>query len=298
VQRLIAASVEARALRAAEREVAEKQRQEARRLRRRSRALAVGLSVLAFTSALGGLAWQQSRIAEAARRFAEGERELALTARDEVVRQLEALVEAREAEAAARAAAEAVAQEARQSATALASVVDELERATTAANAPASGDGQAVQRSLTEAKSELRAQVSNLSNLSAQQAAPPVSAAPAPASGGVAPRLWIYIAEEGQRPTAEALEARLRSVRIGDAALELPGIVLVKAAPARSMLRCFRTEECRQDGEALARALAALLQSPTPSLEDFSALYGSSGSVRARHYELWFAPGAIVLSAR
>lgn len=70
VQRLIAASVEARALRAAEREVAEKQRQEARRLRRRSRALAVGLSVLAFTSALGGLAWQQSRVAEAARRLA------------------------------------------------------------------------------------------------------------------------------------------------------------------------------------------------------------------------------------
>ncbi|ENO95153.1 hypothetical protein C667_20484, partial [Thauera phenylacetica B4P] len=77
VQRLIAASVEARALRTAEREVAEKQRQEARRLRRRSRALAVGLSVLAFTSALGGLAWQQSRIAEDARRVAEGERELA-----------------------------------------------------------------------------------------------------------------------------------------------------------------------------------------------------------------------------
>lgn len=298
VQRLIAASVEARALRAAEREVAEKQRQEARRLRRRSRALAVGLSVLAFTSALGGLAWQQSRIAEAARRVAEGERELALTARDEVVRQLEALVEAREAEAAARAAAEAVAQEARQSASALASVVDELERATSAANAPASSDGQAVQRSLSEAKSELRAQVSNLSKLSVQQAAPPQSAAPAPPPGALAPRLWIYIAEESQRPAAEALEARLRSLRIGDAALELPGIVQVKAAPTRSMLRCFRPEECRQDGEVLVRALAGLLQSPKPSLEDFSALYGSSGSIRARHYELWFAPGAIVLPAR
>lgn len=298
VQRLIAASVEARALRTAEREVAEKQRQEARRLRRRSRALAVGLSVLAFTSALGGLAWQQSRIAEEARRVAEGERELALTARDEVVRQLEALVEAREAEAAARAAAEAVAQEARQSATALASVVDELERATTAANAPASGDGQAVQRSLTEAKSELRAQVSNLSNIAVQQAAPPLSAAPAPPPGTLAPRMWIYIAEESQRKAAEALETRLRSVRIGDDALELPGIVLVKAAPTRSMLRCFRTEECRQDGDALVRALAGLLQSPKPSLEDFSTLYGSSGSIRARHYELWFAPGAIVLPAR
>lgn len=298
VQRLIAASVEARALRTAEREVAEKQRQEARRLRRRSRALAVGLSVLAFTSALGGLAWQQSRIAEEARRVAEGERELALTARDEVVRQLEALVEAREAEAAARAAAEAVAQEARQSATALASVVDELERATTAANAPASGDGQAVQRSLTEAKSELRAQVSNLSNIAVQQAAPPLSAAPAPPPGTLAPRMWIYIAEESQRKAAEALETRLRSVRIGGDALELPGIVLVKAAPTRSMLRCFRTEECRQDGDALVRALAGLLQSPKPSLEDFSTLYGSSGSIRARHYELWFAPGAIVLPAR
>ena len=297
VQRLIAASVEARALRVAEREIAEKQRQEARRLRRRSRALAVGLSVLAFTSALGGLAWQQSRIAEDARRIAEGERELALTARDEVVRQLEALVEAREAEAAARAAAEAVAQEARQSATALASVVDELERATTAANAPASGDGQAVQRSLTEAKSELRAQVSNLSNIAVQQAAPPLSAAPAAPPGTLAPRMWIYIAEESQRKAAEALETRLRSVRIGDAALELPGIVLVKAAPTRSMLRCFRTEECRQDGDALVRTLAALLQSPKPTLEDFSALYGSSGSIRARHYELWFAPGAIVLPA-
>ena len=297
VQRLIAASVEARALRVAEREIAEKQRQEARRLRRRSRALAVGLSVLAFTSALGGLAWQQSRIAEDARRIAEGERELALTARDEVVRQLEALVEAREAEAAARAAAEAVAQEARQSATALASVVDELERATTAANAPASGDGQAVQRSLTEAKSELRAQVSNLSNIAVQQAAPPLSAAPAAPSGTPAPRMWIYIAEESQRKAAEALETRLRSVRIGDDALELPGIVLVKAAPTRSMLRCFRTEECRQDGDALVRALAGLLQSPKPSLEDFSTLYGSSGSIRARHYELWFAPGAIVLPA-
>lgn len=297
VQRLIAASVEARALREAEREIAEKQRQEARRLRRRSRALAVGLSVLAFTSALGGLAWQQSRIAEDARRIAEGERELALTARDEVVRQLEALVEAREAEAAARAAAEAVAQEARQSATALASVVDELERATTAANAPASGDGQAVQRSLTEAKSELRAQVSNLSNIAVQQAAPPLSAAPAPPPGTLAPRMWIYIAEESQRKAAEALETRLRSVRIGDAALELPGIVLVKAAPTRSMLRCFRTEECRQDGDALVRTLAALLQSPKPTLEDFSALYGSSGSIRARHYELWFAPGAIVMPA-
>ena len=298
VQRLIAASVEARALRAAEREAAETQRQEARRLRRRSRALAIGIGVLAFTSALGGLAWQQSRIAEDARRVAEGERELALTARDEVVRQLEALVEAREAEAAARAAAEAVAQEARQSASALAGVVDELERASSAANAPASGDGQAVQRSLSEAKSELRAQVSNLSKLSVQQAAPPLAAAPAPAPpGALAPRMWIYIAEESQRPAAEALEAQLRSVRIGDAALELPGIVLVKAAPTRSMLRCFRTEECRQDGDALVRALAGLLQSPKPSLEDFSTLYGSSGSIRARHYELWFAPGAIVLPA-
>lgn len=67
--------------------------------------------------------------------------------------------------------------------------------------------------------------------------------------------------------------------------------MLVKGrAPHRSMLRCFRTEECRQDGDR-TRALAALLQIAKPTLEDFSALYGSSGSIHARHYELWFAPG-------
>lgn len=298
VRKLIAASVEARALRDAEREIAERQRQEARRLRRRARALAVGLTVLAFTSALGGLAWHQSRIAEDARLAAELERQNALNARDEVVRQLEALVEARAAEASARAAAEAVAQEARQSANVLAGVIDELERVTPAPSASASGAELAVQRSLSEAKSEIRAQVSNLSSLSAQQAAPPLAPAPTVPPGALAPRMWIYIAQEEQRKAAQALEARLRSVRIGDAVLELPGIVLVKAAPTRTMLRCFRPEECRKDGTALAGTVNALLRSPTLTLEDFSALYGSSTSIRARHYELWFAAGAIELSAR
>jgi hypothetical protein len=299
VQKLLNASVEARALRDAEREVAERQRLEARRLRRRARALAIGLTVLGFTSALGGLAWHQSRIAEEERQVAEAQRQKALEARDEVVRQLEALVEAREAEASARAAAEAVAQEARQSANVLASVIDELERVTPPPSASASGAELAVQRSLSEAKYEIRAQVSNLSSLSAQQASPPpLAAAPAVPAGALAPRMWIYIAEEGQRAAAQALEARLRSVRISGAALELPGIVLVKAAPTRTMLRCFRPEECRKDGEALAGALSALLRVPALTLEDFSALYGSNAAIRARHYELWFAAGAIELAAR
>lgn len=296
VQALIAASVDARAQRAAEREIAERQRQEARRLRRRARALAIGLTVLAFTSTLGGFAWHQSRSAEEARRIAESEREVALIARDEVVRQLEALVKARAAEAAARAAAEAVAQEARQSATALAGVVDELERVTPPSSASASGMELAVQhRRLSEAKSEIRAQVSNLATLAAQQAAaePAASAPTAAAAGHVAPRLWIYIADEAQRAAAQALEARLRTTRIGGVMPELPGIVLVKTAPARSMLRCFRPEECGSDGTALAGAIGAMLRTPTVVLEDFSTLYGSSTTVRARHYELWFAPGPI-----
>lgn len=294
VHALIAASVEARAQRTAERESAERQRQEARRLRRRTRALAAGLTVLAFTSALGGFAWHQSRSAEEARRIAESEREVALIARDEVVRQLEALVEAREAEAAARAAAEAVAREARQSATALAGVIDELERVTPPTSAAASGMELAAQRRLSEARSEIRAQVTNLSTLSAQQAvAEPAASAPTAAAGPFAPRLWIYIADEDQRPAAQALEARLRATRIGGAMPELPGIVLVKTAPARSMLRCFRPEECRSDGTALAAAIDTVLRTPAVTLEDFSARYGSSTAVRARHYELWFAPGPI-----
>ena len=49
------------------------------------------------------------------------------------------------------------------------------------------------------------------------------------------------------------------------------------------MLRCFRTEECRKDGAALAATVSALLRSPALTLEDFSALYGSSASIRARY---------------
>ena len=162
VQKLIAASVEARALREAEREVAERQRQEASRLRRRTRALAVGLSVLSFTSGLAGLAWQQSQVAE----------------------------KAREAEASARAAAEAVAYEARQSASALASVIGALDHATPPVNASASGAELAAQRSLSEAKSKIRDQITNLSSLTAQQAAaPPVASTPAAPSSPLTP--WM-----------------------------------------------------------------------------------------------------------
>jgi hypothetical protein len=41
----------------------------------------------------------------------------------------------------------------------------------------------------------------------------------------------------------------------------------------------------------------SLLTSPTLRLEDFSQTrYGETGAIRPRHYEVWFAPGAITLA--
>lgn len=64
------------------------------------------------------------------------------------------------------------------------------------------------------------------------------------------------------------------------------------------MLRCFRSEDCRTDAEALVQAINGALRTPAVTLDDFSARYGSSTPTQARHYKLWFAPGPIELSGQ
>jgi hypothetical protein len=277
VQRLIAASVEARERRKAEAEAARRQEEEARRreerLRRRARRLGALLVVLGVTSALGLVAWQQSVVAE---------RELA-----EARRQFEAATAAREAEAAARARNEALAHEARQSAEALSRVVVELNVAVNTSDLPPA-TGEALQKTLSEAQTEIMTQARNLSQ------AAPVPTPPSSTAGG--PRIYFQIADPNQHETARALELRLEARRVGDAAVVVPGIEVVKVAPPRSVLRCFKPEECRGEGEALVKTINALLRTPRVALEDVSVRYGGSSSIRPRHYELWFAPGEIRLA--
>jgi hypothetical protein len=281
VQRLIAASAEARERRKAEAEAVRRQEEEARRreehLRRRARRLGALLVVLGVTSALGLVAWRQSQLAE---------RELA-----EARRQFEAATAAREAEAAARARNEALAHEAQQSAEVLNRVVVELNVAVSMNDLP-SPAGEALQKTLNEAKTEIIAQARNLST-----AASPLPTSSPPAGAVSGPRVYIHVADKTQYDAvARALELGLEARRVGDAPIVVPGIEVVKAAPSRSVLRCFQPAECKGEGEALVKAINVLLRTPTVALEDVSARYGGSTSIRPRHYELWFAPGEIRLA--
>lgn len=297
VQRLIAASAEARERRKAEAEAARRQEEEARRreqhLHLRARMLSAAVVVLGVTSAIGLFALHQSRVAE---------RELA-----EARRQFEAATSAREAEAEARARNEALTHEARQSAEALNRVVVELNVAVNTSDLP-SAAGEALQKTLSEAKTEIIAQARNLSTVASPLGASPPPAgtgsgppylglSPPPAGAVSGPRLYIHVADQRQYDAvSRALERGLAAQRIGDARVVVAGVEVVKAAPSRSVLRCFQPEECKGEGEALVKAINAVLRTPTVALEDFSARYGGSGSIRSRQYELWFAPGEIRLA--
>lgn len=280
VQRLLAASVAARERHKAEEEAARRREAEAQRREQRLRALYRGLGVLALllvvSSTLGYIAWQQSQRAAA---------ELA-----ESKRQFEAAMSAREANA-------TLVLEAHQSAQALERVVIGLEGAASAsAGAVAGSTNDVLQRTLSEAKTEIIAQVRNLASVAPPQAAAPVR--PAPSPGAVAePRLYIQVANERQAKLARGLELQLETRRLGATAIVVPGIEMVKAAPARSVLRCFQPEECRTDGVELLALVNGLLRTPTVVLEDLSGRYGDSRTIRPRHYELWFADGDIELAA-
>lgn len=108
-------------------------------------------------------------------------------------------------------------------------------------------------------------------------------------------RVYIQIANEGQRAAALGFEKRLESGGEEPSKVIVPGIELVKAPASRNVLRCFRSEDCRSDGPALVARMNALLTAPQIVLEDQSARYGKSSSIRPRQFELWLAPGDVLL---
>lgn len=113
-----------------------------------------------------------------------------------------------------------------------------------------------------------------------------------------APRIYFHIADESQRVTATALVSRVEGQRIGDVAIVVPGIQLVKNAPPYGLLRCFRPEECKQDGERLLAILNAQISYPKLRLQEFRPSQETLQTIRPRHYELWFAPGPIEIAGK
>jgi hypothetical protein len=109
------------------------------------------------------------------------------------------------------------------------------------------------------------------------------------------PRIYLHISQETQRESAGQLAVLIEKMRIGDDLIVVPGVEL---SPSRgNVLRCFRADECDADGKRLVGIVNRLLASPTLRLEDFSQTRSvDTGKMRPRHYEVWFAPGAITLA--
>ena len=118
--------------------------------------------------------------------------------------------------------------------------------------------------------------------------------APAP-TVVLGPRLYMHIAESGQRAAAQTLESYLENTPGKLGKLVVPGIELVKVYPSSAALRCFEAEECRQQASALLTEINARLISPQVKLQVLSDRYGGSTAIRAGHFELWFPPGKIEL---
>lgn len=131
---------------------------------------------------------------------------------------------------------------------------------------------------LDKTKAELKTEVSNLQ-----------AAAVLPA------RVYVHISEESQREAARAFEQALKQHELGGAKIVVPSIQLVKGSPPRSELRCFHAEECTGETRRLADIANGLLLEPKLKIFDLSERYRGSTAIRARHYELWFAPGPISL---
>lgn len=275
VERLLAASADARDRDRAKQEAARKMEDEARQREERLRALYRGVGVLVLvatiTVGLSLFAWRESEAAKADRQFAQ--------------EQLEVARVAREREAELRSQAEALLAEAQQTIAALGQVNEKLGRA-----ASETGD-TALAETLMQAQGTINMQVDNLNNLTA----PIRSKGASPAAVAPSLRVYIHIAEDGQRIAAKKFADALAQFNLGDVRPQVPGVELVARSPSRSVLRCFRADECRNDGERLVKVANSMLTRPTLVLEDLSARYGTSTDIRPRHFEVWFAAGEISL---
>jgi conflict system STAND superfamily ATPase len=122
--------------------------------------------------------------------------------------------------------------------------------------------------------------------------------AQAPSRTTLGPRVYLHITDEKYRAAAHTFELGLEATEINGAKIVVPGIELVSTAPSKSLLRCFREDDCKTEAPVVLKAANALLRLPQLELQDMSARYGQSAGIRPRHYEIWFAPGVIALSGK
>ena len=115
------------------------------------------------------------------------------------------------------------------------------------------------------------------------------------ATAGAGPRVYLHITDERLRPAVRAFERALEARVINGMKVVVPGIQLVKTPLPRSVLRCFRAEDCAKEAGQLVALVNDVLLEPQVQLQDLSGKYGTATSIRPRHYEIWFTDGNVTL---
>ena len=269
VQRLMAASVAERE-RQLQAEEEDRQRdadarirehelaEKTRRERFFKRALAVVIVMTIIAISGTVVAYRQTVESRHARRAAEIEREAAVTARQSAEAD-------RDTVARAKVAAEKLASD----------LTEEVERLRKAA---AASNDENVKQQIAQTGASLQQKIDRLNTTT-----------------WMPPRIYIHIADESQRLAASLLERQLERQNIGDVDIVVPGIQLVKQAPGANQLRCFGAKECSSDGLRLVSLINQSLAAPVKLTE--LPPPKDPNSIRARHFELWFAEGPIEVRA-
>jgi hypothetical protein len=240
-----------------EHELAEKTRRE--HFFKRALAVVIVMTIVAITGAV--VAYRQTVENKQARRTAEIEREAAVTARRSAEADRQAAEVERDTVARAKLAADKFASD----------LMQEVERLRKTA---AASKDENVKQQIAQTGALLQRTINQLQT-----------------AAWMPPRIYIHIADESQRQAASLLERQLERQNIGDVDIMVPGIQLVRQAPSANQLRCFGTNECSADGSRLVSLINQSLEIPV-KLAEFPPPKDPS-SIRARHFELWFAQGPI-----
>jgi hypothetical protein len=100
-----------------------------------------------------------------------------------------------------------------------------------------------------------------------------------PAEPELPPRVYIHIADENQRASAQTAQAKLR-----EAGELVPGIENVgDKSPQATELRYFKLEEAALADEITATLSAAGISAPARFIPGFE-----NAKIRPNHFELWF----------
>lgn len=103
-------------------------------------------------------------------------------------------------------------------------------------------------------------------------------------------RIYFHIRQESDREFAAKLESAIEStVYPTGNSIVVPGIQLLPGTQNKSLLKCFKKEECTSIAPKLVDMFKA--NNIPIELSDLSAQYEQTTTIRANHFEAWFAPG-------